>query len=115
MSDRKIIESWVRNAYVYHTFHNKTPMQVIQNLQDLMETHKNRELFFRHEETEEVPGQYTINVYERREENDREYKARVAKENKANKARLAKEKKAKDAAFSKEFEAYQQFWKRFEE
>jgi hypothetical protein len=35
--------------------------------------------------------------------------------NKANKARLAKEKKDKDAAFSKEFEAYQQFWKRFEE
>jgi hypothetical protein len=106
VSDRKIIDSWVRNAYMYHTFHNKTPMQVIQNLQDLMETYKNRELFFRHEETEEVPGQYTINVYERREENDREYKARVAKENKA---------KAKDATLSKEFEEYQRLKKKFED
>ena len=109
MNDRKIIDSWVRNAYVYHTFHNKTPMQVIQNLQDLMETHKNRELFFRHEETEEVPGQYTINIYERREENDREYKARLAKELKD------KDDAGSLATIKKEFEEYQRLKKNISE
>jgi hypothetical protein len=109
VSDRKIIESWVRNAYMYHTFHNKTPMQVIQNLQDLMETHKNQELFFRHEESEEFLGQYTINVYERREENDREYKARLAKELKD------KDDAGSLATIKKEFEEYQRLKKKFED
>lgn len=109
MSDRKTVDSLIKGESVFDILDGETPDGVIEQMQTLKKSYEGRDIFFR-ASYRGYDGAIDLELWERRPETDKEYKFRVAREQKeaATRARIQQEKK------DKEFREYQRLKKKFE-
>lgn len=109
MSKRKIITESLGSESFYDILDGKTPEQVIQRMQELREYHGDHDVYF-DVQSYGYDGGLELYLYQRREENDREYNTRVAKE----KLERAKKKMAAQSKKDKEYGEYLRLRAKFE-
>ncbi len=110
MSKRKIIVTEIGQESFYDYLDGKTPDQVIKEMQRLRDYYQGRDVYF-DIQSYGYDGGIELYLYERREENDKEYAKRLAEEKKEKEAK----KKSKAEKEAKEYAEYLRLQKKFEE
>ena len=109
MSKRKIVTVDLGTESFYDVLDGKTPDQIIQRMEEYKVAYSGRDIYF-DIQSYGYDGGKELYLYERREENDKEYEKRVAEEKKA-KAKANADKATKEA---KEFAEFQRLQKKFQ-
>lgn|SRR3990167_297903 len=78
MSNRKIIEAYKERVCLYEILDNNTPDEVIEIMEILKKRFEGCDIYFN--VTNYGEDGLEIKLFERREENDKEYKQRIIKE-----------------------------------
>jgi len=108
MTKRKTIVEPVAVESFYDLLDLKTPAQVIDMMLSMQGRYKDRDVYFSIERCD-YDSDRELNVYERREETDAEYKKRIAVEKKIAEKKKESELKKKD----KEYAEYLRLLKKF--
>lgn len=109
MSKRKIVCESLGSESFYDILDSKTPEQVIKRMQEIREYYGDRDVYF-DIQSYGYDGGKELYMYERREETDKEYDARIAQEKKLR----ASKKAAAQAKKDKEYGEYMRLKAKFE-
>lgn len=109
MSDRLTVDVELYTESFYDVLDGKTFNEVIQLMNDYNREYQDRDVYFS-VESYGYDGGKTLELRERRLENDSEYNARIEKEKKQAAAMLAKQKEKE----AKELAEYKRLKKKFE-
>lgn len=107
-SKRKLINVQLGNESFYNLLDQKTPEEVISEMLAISNQHGDRKIYF-NISPYGYDGGLELELWETREENDKELATRIAKETKERE----KEKKLKLTNAEKEFAEYQRLSKKF--
>ena len=109
MTKRKIVTESLGTESFYEILDNMTPEQVIQRMKKFREYYGDRDVYF-DVQSYGYDGGKELYMYERREENDKEYNARIAREQKER----ASKKAAAQAKKDREYGEYMRLKAKFE-
>ena len=107
---RKIVNVHLSSESFYDVLDSRTPEQVIERMIRLRSEYPDRDIYF-DVSSYGYDGGKELDLYERREENDKEYAKRMAEEKKIKDQELA----AKATKEAKEFAEYQRLQKKFQD
>jgi hypothetical protein len=99
MTKRKIVTERITSACFYSILDGKTPQEVIKVMEEYIQSYKGRDVYF-DVDGYGYDGGKELDIYERREESDKEFADRRKKEQKEkdNKKILAAQTEAKELA-----------------
>lgn len=109
VAQRRIVTQQLGEESFYDILDGNTPEQVIERMQRLRAEYPGRDIYF-DVNSYGYDGGKTLDLLERREENDKEFEKRMAEEKKAK----AKEREAKATKEAKELAEYERLKKKFE-
>ena len=109
MSNRKIVNVKIGTESFYDILDQMTPAEVIERMDELQAGYPDRDVFF-NVSPYGYDGGLNLELWERREETDREFNKRIAEESKIK----AKQKESKAIKQAKELAEYQRLKKKFE-